>query len=119
MSPKQVTDKMFEQMFKQDKISGLDVTAWLFRHVGWFIMMGVVLTSMSSLVWQAKIKPAMICVAEKLDSVVTVKVNENTERSKDTYYMVKKIELIQKRTSPARVVKEASEEIEIEKWSDK
>lgn len=122
VSKKEFIEEAKRQVFKRSDVNGVDVFIWLFRHIGRLIILIPVMLSFLAYAWTYHVAPKVDERASRLDTLITVPILDQTEKNKckirDTYYIVKKMELVQKRTSPAGIVLEAEEEIEIEKIID-
>ncbi len=123
---KEILKKTKDQAFKKSEVSGADVFAWLLRHLGHLVFIVPIAVFMSTVVWRLYMKPEVKDVAKELDKPIITRVDtlesraqQNAEMGKKVYYLVKKVELVQRRTAPANVVKRAEEEIEVEKILDK
>lgn len=123
---KEILDKARSQTFKQSEVNGVDVVVWLVRHLGYLLVIVPIAVFVSTAVWRLYMKPEVRDVAMALDKPIITRIDtletrvqKNGETDKKTFYLVKKMELVQRRTAPPIVVEEAAEEIEIEKILDK
>ena len=123
---KEILNKARSQTFKQSEVNGVDVVVWLVRHLGYLLVIVPIAVFVSTAVWRLYMKPEVRDVAMALDKPIITRIDtletrvqKNVETDKKTFYLVKKMELVQRRTAPLIVVKEADEEIEIEKILDK
>jgi len=122
---KEIKDKAMSQTFKSDDVNAVDVMVWLIRHAGGLLILTPIIVFVSTVVWRLYMKPEVKSVAAELDKplqkqIVHIKddVRDLKKSGKETFYIVKKMELVQNRTSPPDLVREAEEEIEIEKIKD-
>lgn len=102
--------------------NGLDVAIWFGRNAAFVTVLVTILFTIFLYGWRFHIAPNIDERAKRLDTLMTAPIkrqlDKNTVKVKDTYYIVKKMELVQKRTAPAIVVRRAEEEIEIEKLKE-
>ena len=108
-------DEAKNQIFDRRQINGVDVAVWMVRHAGWLIYISGILGAMLLGAWKTFVKPEVECIAKELDKPIIEATRKNADLNKETFYIVKKMELVQKRTAPPDAVREAEEEIEIEK----
>lgn len=125
MTGKQFVGEAVRQAMKTSEPTGAQVAVYLFLHAGRLLVFVPIVAGLVSLLWTIDTKDRVERVARELDIPICVKldtivarVKRNERTNRETYYSVKKVELIQSRTSPHQVVKEASEEIEIEREID-
>ena len=112
-------------MLKKKDINGLDVLVWAGRHIGYLMALLPVIGLVTAVVWVMYFEPKGKAAAKELDKPIIKRVTQVerkadkiNKRTKSTHYIVRKMELVQTRTSPAKVVKEAEEEIDLEKERD-
>lgn len=125
MNKMETINKLLDRNFNGSRVNSIDVLIWLIRHTGFLLVITPVIAYISIVIWRLYMKPEVKATAMELDKQISVRVdtletrfNKQKRLLKDTHYIVKKMELIQSRTAPAKVVREAAEEVAIEKELD-
>ena len=97
-------DKAKSQTFKRSEVNGVDVIVWITRHLGFVLVLAPIVVFFSTIVWKVYMKPQVREVAMELDKPIIARIDtlvhheiDNNSRDKKVYYLVKKMELVQRR----------------------
>ena len=122
---KEILTKAKQQALRKEEVSATDVLAWLLRHAGFVTVLAPVIVGVLTVAWVMWFEPRVKQTAQDLDKPIIIQVDTLSRkletvkrRGKETHYIVKKMELIQRRTAPKEIVREAAEDVEIEKILD-
>lgn len=122
MNNSKVIEEVKNQALRKKDVSGTDVAAWFLRHFVHLGITGSLFLTILAYVWTFHIAPKVDARAARLDTLIVTPIKDDVKkikrRSKDTHYIVKKMEIIQRKMAPRNVVEDAQTEIDLQKERD-
>jgi hypothetical protein len=122
MNNSRIIEETKNQVLRKKDVNGADVAVWLFRHAAYLAVVLPIFLAIFAYIWPFHIAPKVDARAARLDTLIVTPIKNDVKkikrRSKETHYIVKKMEIIQRKTAPRNVVEDAQTEIDLQKERD-